>query len=290
MACVEDGKTAKLISRYGVMELSVPKGIHPALICSGTGLQPNGMPLGPAIRATFCHRANGGGDLPLQTVCLLESDWQILPPRRGDHPMSRSQLASVVSGIALGAWILAVVAGCAARETFLTPKDLSADLRPEKAERIDDAEKLTDATVRNPIRLASGHAGDIDEPDPLILPSPQPSQFVIVSGDVRQPGEYPFPEGRDFRVLEAVARAEGIQNKVIDTIVVCRKQKDRDDRVLIRVSLRKATRNESENIRLMPGDIVSIEPTVTTLMKDSAGYVGAAAAGGGMLLIGGGPH
>ena len=137
--------------------------------------------------------------------------------------MSRSQLASVVSGIALGAWILAVVAGCAARETFLTPKDLSADLQPEKAERLDDAEKLTEAAVRNPI-------------------------------------------------------------------VVCRKQKGRDDRVLIRVSLRKATRNESENIRLMPGDIVSIEPTVTTLMKDSAGYVGAAAAGGGMLLIGGGPH
>lgn len=183
-----------------------------------------------------------------------------------------------------------MVTGCVARETFLTPKNLSVDLQPAMTEIPEDSGTATQAAVRNSIRLASGHAGDVDEPEPLVLPSPKASPFVIVSGDVRQPGEYPFPEGRDFRVLEAVARAEGVRNKVIDTIVVCRKRKGSDERALIRVSLRKATRNESENIRLMPGDIVSVEPNVTTLMKDSSGYVGAAAVGGGMMLIGGGPH
>jgi hypothetical protein len=84
-----------------------------------------------------------------------------------------------------------------------------------------------------------------------------------------------------------VARAEGIPNKVVDTVVVCRKQKGCDDRALILVSLRKATRSETENIRLMPGDIVSVEPNLTTLLKDSSAYVGAAAMGGGMMLIGG---
>ena len=49
MACVEDGITAKLIGRCGTLELAVPKGLHSELICSGGGLQPSGMPLGPSI-------------------------------------------------------------------------------------------------------------------------------------------------------------------------------------------------------------------------------------------------
>lgn len=204
--------------------------------------------------------------------------------------MSRSHLASVISRCVVHAWMVALVTGCAARETFLTPKNLSADLQPTMAEIPEDTATATEAAVRNPIRLASGPADDVDEPESLVLPPSKASSFVLVSGDVKQPGEYPFPEGRDFRVLEAVARAEGVQNKVIDTIVVCRKRKGSDERALIRVSLRKATRNESENIRLMPGDIVSVEPNVITLMKDASGYVGAAAMGGGMLLIGAGPH
>jgi len=195
------------------------------------------------------------------------------------------------NGIALAGVWLVLAAGCAARETFLTPKDLSSELQADPIDRplpaAEDNENDA-ASPRTSVQLVSGH--DDTAAEPYRLPTQSPQRFVIVSGEVRKPGELAFPEGRDFRVLEAIARAEGIPNKVLDTVVVCRRQKGHDERALIRVSLRKATRQESENIRLMPDDIVSVEPTPTTLMKDSSGYVGAAAAGGGMLLIGGGPH
>ena len=183
--------------------------------------------------------------------------------------------------VALAGGMLSLAAGCAARETFLTPKNLSSDLQPSSVERTGDA----DTAARHSIQLASGDADD--EPRRLTEAATPPGRFVVVSGEVRKPGEFMFPEGRDFRVLEAVARAEGIPNKVVDTVIVCRKQKGLDERALILVSLRKATRSEVENIRLMPGDIVSVEPNLTTLMKDSSGYVGAAAMGGGMMLMGG---
>ncbi len=164
--------------------------------------------------------------------------------------------------------------GCAVRETFLTPKNLSAELQPASVERTADVEDNAGVTPRNTVRLASSQT---DNEGPLVLPSPTPPPFIIVSGEVRKPGEFTFPEGRDFRLLEAVARAEGIPNKLVDTVIVCRRTKGSDERTLIKLSLRKATRSERENIRLMPGDIVSVEPTLITLIKDSAGYVGVAA-------------
>ena len=190
---------------------------------------------------------------------------------------------------ALAALTLLLAAGCAARETFLSPRDLPAELKADSQDRAHrPADEHAAVGPRTAVRLATAH--DDETPEPLVLPSPTPRRFVVVSGQVRKPGELAFPEGRDFRVLAAVAMAEGIPNKVVDTVVVCRRQKGRDERALIRISLRKATRHESENILLMPDDIVSVEPTMTTLLKDSSGYVGAAAVGGGMLLIGGGPH
>jgi len=195
--------------------------------------------------------------------------------------MSRWHASSLVTAVALAGGMLSLAAGCAARETFLAPKDLLSDLQPTSVETADDAVPES----QHSIQLTSGN-GD-DEPRRLSEADSPPGRFVVVSGEVRKPGEFMFPEGRDFRVLEAVARAEGIPNKVVDTVIVCRKQKGRDERALILVSLRKATRSEVENIRLMPGDIVSVEPNLTTLMKDSSGYVGAAALGGGMMLMGG---
>jgi hypothetical protein len=195
--------------------------------------------------------------------------------------MARWHTSSLVSAVAFAGGMLSLAEGCAARETFLSPKDLSSDLQPPSVETAHDA----DPASRHSVKLTSGNGND--EPRRLAETDSPPGRFVVVSGEVRKPGEFMFPEGRDFRVLEAVARAEGIPNKVVDTVIVCRKQKGRDERALILVSIRKATRSEVENIRLMPGDIVSVEPNLTSLMKDSSGYVGAAALGGGMMLMGG---
>ncbi len=96
---------------------------------------------------------------------------------------------------------------------------------------------------------------------------------VQVSGLVQHPGSFELPVGRDFRVLDAVASANGVSNKVADTVVICRKTTDNAKRALIQVSLREASHDQAENIALVPGDIVRVEPTTKTLVKDGLKYV-----------------
>jgi polysaccharide export outer membrane protein len=99
---------------------------------------------------------------------------------------------------------------------------------------------------------------------------------VLVTGMVRRPGRYLFPIGQDYRLLDALAEAGGIENKVVDTVVVCRHVPNEHKTALIQVSLHEATREPDNNIRMMPGDIVSVEPTPKALMKDVIKYVGIA--------------
>lgn len=223
------------------------------------------------------------------STALLQDIWRMTPVTADTSHLkptrSRWHRALLGSLAPFAGGILLLAVGCASRETFISPNHLSSELQPPSVERAEDTEPDAETASESSIRLTSGSADE--EPSRLTPAYSSPRRFVVVSGEVRKPGEFMFPEGRDFRVLEAVARAEGIPNKVVDTVIVCRKQKGCDDRALILVSLRKATRSETENIRLMPGDIVSVEPNLTTLLKDSSAYVGAAAMGGGMMLIGG---
>lgn len=176
--------------------------------------------------------------------------------------------------------VLLVLTGCAAKETYLSHKDLPPELQPQAfAER----EKTA-----NPVVLASAEY-DADADVVVGRRDGSSRPHVVVTGLVRKPGQFTFPVGKDFRLLDAIAQSEGIPNKIVDTVVVCRTRPDEDDRALIRVSLREATRKQSANIRLAPDDIISVEPTPTTLMKDAGGYVGAAAVGGGIFLLGS-PH
>lgn len=95
---------------------------------------------------------------------------------------------------------------------------------------------------------------------------------VQVTGLVQRPGSFEFPVGREYRVRDAIASANGVSSKIVDTVVICRKTSNDAKCVLIQVSLHEASRDQAENIMLMPGDIVSVEPTPKTLMKDGLKY------------------
>lgn len=192
-----------------------------------------------------------------------------------DGPSKNCRASATVA--AFVATLVLAAGGCASKESFFSHADLPTELQaPAIADHAD---------VSGPVILASA-ATDADGDTVGVGKRPTSRPMVVVTGLVRKPGQLAFPVGRDFRLLDAIARSEGIPNKVVDTVVVCRRRPDNDDRALIRVSLREATRKQSANIRLAPDDIVSVEPTPTTLMKDVRGYVGAAAVGGGMLLFG----
>jgi len=102
---------------------------------------------------------------------------------------------------------------------------------------------------------------------------------VVVTGMVNRPGRYTLPIGEEFRILDAVATAHGVSYKVLDRVMVCRMVPGRVDRAVIEVSLREATRNQTENLPLMPGDIVSVEANVPVLFQDCVDYIGSAILG-----------
>jgi polysaccharide biosynthesis/export protein len=112
--------------------------------------------------------------------------------------------------------------------------------------------------------LADGDVVSVERRDP---------PGVVVTGMVQQPGRYGFPIGSDFRVLDAIATAHGATYKIIDTVLVCREVAGQNDRVLIQVSLREASRKQSENILLQPGDIVTVESNIKVMAQDSWDFV-----------------
>ena len=94
---------------------------------------------------------------------------------------------------------------------------------------------------------------------------PEPVQVV---GLVRKPGQYDFPVNHELRVFGAIAMAEGLSHKLANQVYVIRNRPDGEGTAVIEVDLRTAKHNARENLRLAPGDIVSVEQTPLTVMMD----------------------
>lgn len=89
-----------------------------------------------------------------------------------------------------------------------------------------------------------------------------------VIGLVKTAGEYEFVPGRDVRVLGAIARAGGVTQALADKVYVIR-TKPNGEAGVIEVSLEQAKLHQEQNIRLQPGDVVSVEHNVVTIALES---------------------
>lgn len=94
---------------------------------------------------------------------------------------------------------------------------------------------------------------------------PDPVQVV---GLVQKPGQYDFPVNHELRVFGAVAMAGGLSHKLANKVFVIRNRPDGEGTAVIEVDLRAAKHNAQENLRLAPGDIVSVEQTPLTVVLD----------------------
>ncbi len=92
---------------------------------------------------------------------------------------------------------------------------------------------------------------------------------IHVLGLVNKPGRYDFPVAEDLRLLDAIALAGGTASPVADKTYIIRRLPNRPSPVLIEASIQKAKRDGRENIRLMPGDVVSVEQTPSTILLDA---------------------
>jgi len=92
---------------------------------------------------------------------------------------------------------------------------------------------------------------------------PQP---VHVLGLVTKPGQFELPANQDLHLLDVIALAGGTSSQVADKIHVIRHLPGEQEPIVIEVSLGEAKRQGKGNLRLAPGDVVSIEQTPATVV------------------------
>jgi polysaccharide export outer membrane protein len=94
-----------------------------------------------------------------------------------------------------------------------------------------------------------------------------------VIGLVKKPGEFDFPVGREVRVLGAIAMAGGLTYNIADRALVIRSGEIGAPPVVIKVNLQRAKADGQENLLLSPGDIVSVEHNLPTMVFEGLGLM-----------------
>jgi len=92
---------------------------------------------------------------------------------------------------------------------------------------------------------------------------PQP---IHVIGLVNKAGQFELPPNQDLHLLDVVALAGGTSSQVADKIHVIRHVPGQPEPVVIEVSLGEAKRQGKGNLRMAPGDVVSVEQTPATVV------------------------
>lgn len=121
--------------------------------------------------------------------------------------------------------------------------------------------------------VMSGESGRYLTDNSVVVVEEQELAPVQVIGLVKTPGEYEYPVERPLTVLGALALAGGRSNPFADKIFVIRQREGMSDPAVIDVSLKAAKKSGEENVRLEPGDVVSVERTVNTALWDAINIV-----------------
>ncbi len=115
----------------------------------------------------------------------------------------------------------------------------------------------------------AGEGGYYVDDGAVVMVERRDPQPIHVLGLVNKPGRYDFPVAEELRLLDAIALAGGAASPVADKVFIIRRLPNSSEPVLIRASIRKAKRDGRENLRLMPGDVVSVEQTPSTILLDA---------------------
>jgi polysaccharide export outer membrane protein len=112
----------------------------------------------------------------------------------------------------------------------------------------------------------TGRGGYLVEDGGVVSVEKRDPEPLHVIGLVRKPDRYDFPIAEDLRVTDAIALAGGTSISLADRVFVVRRVPKSSETAVIQVSLREAKRNARANIRLEPGDVVSVEETPGTVL------------------------
>ncbi len=132
----------------------------------------------------------------------------------------------------------------------------------------------------------SGSNGYQLEDGAVVFVEKRDPEPLHVLGLVTKPGRFEFPIAEEVRVLDAIALAGGVSSLAANKIYVIRrkpetvnqplnpKNPDQIQTFIIHVTLANAKQKSESNIRLEPGDVVSVEQTPLTFVLDLFKRVG----------------
>lgn len=107
----------------------------------------------------------------------------------------------------------------------------------------------------------------------VVMVMKQAPRHIHVLGLVHRPNQYELPKNQEIRVLDAIAIAGGLEIEQADKVHVIR-QTPGGEPVVVGISVRDAKQNGQANLRLAPGDVVSVEETpVTVLIRTFRDFV-----------------
>jgi polysaccharide export outer membrane protein len=107
------------------------------------------------------------------------------------------------------------------------------------------------------------HDGDV------VMVQRRDPQSIDVIGLVTKAGRFELPTNKELYLLDALAMAGGVSTHWADKVHVTRQLPDQAEPAVIVVSLREAKRRGKGNLRLGPGDVVSVESTPATVVTDA---------------------
>jgi polysaccharide biosynthesis/export protein len=116
-----------------------------------------------------------------------------------------------------------------------------------------------DGTSDTDIGLQDGDVVRVEARDPTP---------ISVIGLVKKPGQYEMPVGKPVHVLDAIALAGERSNPWADKIYITRHVTDENEPVVIETSVARAQHSNESNIRLSPGDVISVEQTPQTVVHN----------------------
>lgn len=108
---------------------------------------------------------------------------------------------------------------------------------------------------------------------------------IHVIGLVNKPDKYDMPINQELRVLDALAMAGDRSMQAADKVLIIRNIAGCKEPIKIDVSVKEAKENGAANVRLAPGDIVSVEETPATIVLGTLQRVVRVAVGGSVGLF-----
>jgi polysaccharide export outer membrane protein len=98
----------------------------------------------------------------------------------------------------------------------------------------------------------------------VVMVPPRAPSTIYVMGLVKEAKEYEIPIDEELRLLDSIAMAGGRTLELADKVQIVRTAPNVTDPIVITASVREAQRNGAANLRLAPGDVVTVEETPLT--------------------------